>query len=466
MQIMKKIFTRDREFYRSLVTLSIPIMLQNLITYSVGLADNLMIGSLGDSAVSGVYMGNQIQTVLQVLSAGIEAAILLLSSQYWGKRETGPIRRVVSIGLDISMTIGLVVSVVCALIPRQVLGIFTDETAVIDCGEEYLSILCYSYLFFTITQALIAAMRSVETARIGMYVSLTSLVIDVSLNYVLIFGKLGFEPMGIRGAAIATLIARICEAVIMVVYVRFADRKLCYRFSGLLHPDRRLAKDFIRCGLPLIGGQLVWGCNLIGNSIILGHYPESVITAVSLANTINNLMYVSINGMAAAVGIFIGKKVGAGEIGEIRQYANTVQIVFLGIGVLMHFMFRFAGAPFISLYTISDEAAGFAAQFITVLSYTSIGTCYQCSCLFGLVKSGGDVSFVFKNDTCFVFGVVLPSAIVTSLLGCEPWVVYLCLKSDQILKCITAFFKIRRYNWMKNLTRPAAPVPAGADSTK
>lgn len=165
------------------------------------------------------------------------------------------------------------------------------------------------------------------------------------------------------------------------------------------------------------------------------------------------MMYVAMNGLSGAVGVLIGKKVGSGDVSDIRGYANAVQLLFLGLGVLTGGIFALIGAPFIGLYDISPEAASYAAQFIYVLCFTAVGTCYQCPCLFGLVKSGGDVSFVFKNDTIFVFGVVLPSAVITALCGCPPWLVFLCLKSDQILKCFVAFFKIRRYDWMKNLTR-------------
>ena len=447
------LMTRDKQFYKSLLLLSIPIVLQNLVTFSVGFADNLMIGSLGDSAVSGVYMGNQIQTVLQVLSGGIEGGILLLSAQYWGRKDCDAIRKIVSVGLRFSAVIGLFFTVICALFPRFVLSIFTDKTDVIASGVEYLSVVCFSYLFFCITQAMIASMRSVETARIGLFVSLCSLILDIALNYIFIFGKLGFPAMGVRGAATATLIARIAETAIIVFYVRRIDRKLCYRFRELLRVDRELLRDFIRYGMPIMAGQLVWGANLMGNSIILGRFSEGVITAASLANTANSMMYVSMNGLSAAVGIIIGKTVGAGLLNKIREYAKTVQMLFLGLGLLCGGFFFIIRDPFISLYNISDEAIFYARQFIGVLCFTGIGTCYECGCLFGLVKSGGDVSFVFKNDTIFVFGVVLPSAIITALLGCPPWVVFLCLKSDQVLKCIVAFFKIRRYDWMKNLTR-------------
>lgn len=429
------------------------MMLQNLITFSVGLADNMMIGSLGDAAVSGVYMGNQIQTVLQVLSAGIEAAILLISSQYWGKRDTDSIRRIFSIGLRISAILGLVFTAVCTVLPGQVISIFTKEPDVISNGTDYLSIVCFTYIFFCITQSLIASMRSVESARVGMVVSLCSLVIDVSLNYILIFGKLGFEAMGVRGAATATLIARICETIIISVYVRFVDKKIRLRLKDLMKLDKVLLKDFIKYGIPLIAGQLVWGVNLFANSVILGHFSESVITATSLANTVNSLMFVAMQGISGSIGIIIGKTVGSGDVSRIKEYSRTTQIILVALGAVTSFVFLAVRDPFISFYNITEESAACAKQFINVLRVTCIGTCYEAGSLMGLIKSGGDVSFVFKNDTIFVFLVVIPSAVITALLGCPAWVVFACLKCDQVLKCIPAFFKIRRYNWMKNLTR-------------
>lgn len=453
---MVPVITKDKSFYKNLITLAIPIMLQNLITYSVGLADNLMIGALGDSAVSGVYMGNQIQTALQVLSAGVEGGILLLAAQYWGKRDTASIKKVIAVGVRFSACLGAFFSILCAIMPRQVIKIFTKEAAVIDNGVDYLSIVCWSFVFFALTQALIASMRSVENAKIGTVVSLCSLCIDVTLNYILINGKLGFPVLGVRGAAIATLMARICETVIIACYVRFIDKKLLLKVKDLLHINRTIMKDFLRYGLPIVGGQLVWGINLMANSIILGHFTEGVITAVSLANTVNNFMYVAMNGLSAAVGIIIGKTVGSGDVSKIKEYSRTVQLMFLCLGILTSLAFWAIRDPFISLYSISDEAVHYTTQFINVLRVTCIGTCYQAASLFGLVKSGGDVSFVMKNDAIFVFLIVIPSAIIASSLGCAPWIVYACLKCDQVLKCIPAFFKIRKYNWMKNLTREAA----------
>lgn len=452
--------TKDKEFYKSLILLSIPMILQNLVTFCVGLADNLMIGALGDSAVSGVYMGTQIQTVLQVISAGIEGTILLLAAQYWGMKGKEQIRKIVAIGMQFSLLTGVVFTAVCALFPRFVMGLFTNETAVIECGVEYLAPVCWSYVFFCVTQALIASMRSVENARIGLWVSLISLVVNIGLNYVLIFGKCGFPAMGVRGAAIATLIARIAETAIIVIYTRFIDKKLLLRLPMLFTLDKPLFKDFIRYGLPIVAGQAVWGTNLLAQSVILGRFDEAVITATSVANTVNNLMYVCANGLAGAVGVIIGKTIGARRTDRLKEYAVTVQWLFFGLGILTCITFMLIRDPFVALYSISAEAALQSKLFISVLQFTIIGTCYQFPCLFGLVKSGGDVGFVMKNDTIFVFGVVIPVSVGALLLGAPAWVVFLCLKLDQILKCIPAFIKIRKFDWAKNLTREEEKSPA------
>lgn len=448
-----KIFTKDKSFYRSLFLLSLPIALQNLVTFAVGLADNVMIGALGDTAVSGVYMGNQIQTLLQVFSGGIEGSILILAAQYWGRRDTESIRKIVAIGMRFSLAFGAILTLTCATVPRFVISLFSKNAGIVETGAQYLGIVCFSYVFFCLTQALIASMRSVETARIGFYVSLVSLVVNVALNYLLIFGKAGLPALGVRGAAIATLVARMVETAIMLVFVLRIDAKLKFRFGEILHTDRTLLRDFIRYGSPIIAGQIVWACNMMSNSAIMGRFDESVITGLSITNTMNNLCYVVMNGMAGAVGIITGKTIGAGKEEKMREYARTVQVIFLALGFLTSGLLQLVRVPFISLYRVSAAAVASANQLLNVLSVTIIGTCYQCACLFGLVKSGGDISFVFKNDAIFVFLVVIPSALLAAHLGAAPWIVFACLKCDQILKCFVAAVKINRFNWIKNLTR-------------
>ena len=447
------VFTKDRSFYRSLVTLAVPISLQNLVTFAVSFADNVMIGSLGDDAISGVYIGGQLQSVLQMFVGGIEGAILILAAQYWGKKDTQSIRKVVSIGIKFALAVGLLSSLVAVLFPQWVIRAFTTEPGVIQEGAAYVQIVGFTYLFFSVSQVMIAAMRSVETARIGLYISCMALVINVCLNYVFIFGHFGFPAMGVRGAALATLVSRILEMCVGVGYVFFVDKKLRFGLKDLLHTDRQLLRDFIRYGLPVIGGQVVWAINSLANTKILGYYSAGVIAAASITGMLHNLVYVWMNGMSSAVGIITGKTVGAGQYGKMKEYSKTVQMIFLFVGLISGAAVFLARDGFISLYNASPEAQAYSRQFINVISVTIIGTCYQAACLFGLVKSGGDISFVFKNDTIFVFLVVIPSSLLAMWLGAPPWVVFACLKCDQILKCFVAIVKINRYNWMKNLTR-------------
>ena len=445
------VFTKDRSFYRTLIALAIPISLQNLITFAVNFADNLMIGSLGDNAISGVYVGNQLQSVLQMFVGGIEGAILILAAQYWGKKDTASIRKVVSIGVKFALGVGIVMTLVAVSFPEWMIRIFTKEPGVIQEGAAYVQIVGFTYLFFSISQVMIASMRSVETAKIGLYISI--MVVNVSLNYVLIFGHLGFPALGVRGAAIATLISRVMEMAVSVCYVFVVDKKLKLGIRDLLHTDRTLLRDFVRYGLPVIGGQVVWSVNMLANTKILGYYSAEVIAATSITGMLHNLIYVWMNGLSSAVGIITGKTVGAGQYEKMKEYSKTVQMIFLFVGLISGAAVFLARDGFISLYNASPAAQEYSRQFINVISITIIGTCYQAACLFGLVKSGGDISFVFKNDTIFVFLVVIPSSLIAMWLGAPPWVVFACLKCDQILKCFVALVKINRYNWMKNLTR-------------
>ena len=449
-----RLITRDKNYYQSLIRLAVPVALQSLITFLVTFADNLMVNSLGDAAVSGVYMGSQIQTLIQMFTSGIGGAILIISAQYWGKQDTRHIRCIVAIGLRVSILVGLVFTGVGLLFPEQIIHIFTPDTDVIREGAIYFRWVCLSYVFFCVTQALISAMRSVEVARIGMWVSLASLFVNISLNYVLIFGKLGFPAMGVQGAAIATLLTRVTEAAVILLYVCLCDKRLGFRLPHLFLHDSGLTHDFIKYGLPLVAGEIVWSVNMMCNSKILGGYGAPVITAASVVNTLNTLAFITISGLSSAVGIITGKTIGAGKTELMKEYAYTTQILFLGVGLFSGALVALIAKPFIGLYTgISAEAARQSLLFAHVMSVTIIGTGYQMPCLFGLVKSGGDIHFVFRNDTIFVFLVVLPSAILAAWLGAPAWVTFACLKCDQILKCFVAVVKINRFNWMKNLTR-------------
>ena len=451
----KKVWlTRDPAFYRMLGALALPISLQNLITFAVGFADNLMVSRLGDAAVSGVFMGNQLQTFLQLLMTGVVQTTGILAAQYWGKRDMTSIKQIVSLSMRAGLALGLITMLAALLFPTQLLGLLTTEADVIAEGAVYLTIVAWSFGFYAVSQTIIAAMRSVENARVGLYISLVTLVFNIGLNYILIFGKLGLPAMGIRGAAIATLVARVIECAAAVVYARFVDTKMNLRLTDFFgRVNRLLAGDFLHYGAPIMAGEIVWAINTVTQSGILGHFSKEVISASSIAGNMHNLVYIWVRGLASAVSVITGKTVGSGEVEKVKEYARTTQIFFLGVGVFTASFIFFVRAPFVSLFAVSASAQDYAMQFLIVMAISMLGTCYQMPCLSGLVKAGGDTSFVFKNDTIHVFCVVLPSALLASYLGAPPVAVYACLKCDQILKCFVAVVKVNRYKWIRNLTR-------------
>ena len=452
------LMTRDKSFYQTLMRLAIPIALQSLLSYAISFAGNLMVGKLGDVAISGVYMGGQPQSFLMMYVGGTNGALLILASQYWGRNDVASIRKVISVGAVFTIAPSILFTLASVLFPAQIIGLFTPDAAVVAEGAAYLRIVGWSYVLFAASQLLISAMRGVETAKIGMYISFSALIVNVLLSYVFIFGFLGVPAMGTRGAALATLVSRMVELVVAFIYVFAFDKKLNIKIRDFLLFDKILLRDFIRYGLPIIGGNFVWSVNMMASTAILGRFDSEVIAAASVSGMLASLMMIWMDGLASAVGVITGKTVGAGLYDRMKEYAKTVQVIFISMGVFSGILIYFLKWPFISLYNITDYARLYSAQFINVLAVTTVGSCYQASCLFGLVKSGGDVSFVFKNDTIFVFGVVLPSAIIAALLGAPPWIVFACLKSDQIFKCVVAFVKINSFNWMKNLTRDNASI--------
>jgi putative MATE family efflux protein len=451
------ILVRDKGFYKTLLVLSTPIVLQNLITFGVGFSDNVMVGKLGEYAIGGVYMGNQIQTLLQMFMLGIAGAMQVLTAQYWGRRDTDSIRSIVAIAFRITLLVTGLISLATILFPARILGLFTADPLVVAEGVRFLRYMGYSYVFFGVSQLLIAAMRSTETVKIGMYVSIVTFVVNLLLNWLLIFGNLGFPALGVMGCAISTLAARIFEAAAILVYVVFFDRKLHLKFRDMLRRDAHLRRDYFRFGLPIIAGQLVWAFNNLAGSAIIGRVGPEAITATSIAGMLYVLVSIWFMGFAAAVGILTGKTVGAGEYEKMKLYAKTIQLIFLGIGFLTGGIVYLLRVPFLSLYAINAATQAVSLQFMVVLAVTIVGTCYQGMALGGLVKAGGDTSFVFINDTIFVFLTVLPSALLAAFVFHAPaWVVFACLKSDQITKCAVAVVKINRFDWMKNLTRTRA----------
>ncbi len=443
----------DWTLLKRLALLAAPMALQNAISFSVGLTDNLIVGSLGELALSGVFIANQFQNLIQMLVIGLSSAMMVLANQYWGKRDGERVKSIIGITLKFGLACTLFMFLLTLFFPGFILGLFTNDNNVVPEGMKYLSIIRFSYLFFCITQVLIASMRVVERVKIGMYLSLCTFAVNLFLNWLLVFGNLGAPKLGIRGSAIATLSVRILECAIMVLYVRFVDDRLCLKFKELLQTDRELLKRFLKYGLPVIIGDITWGINLATQGAIIGHLGATATAAVSISTVIFQMVGVVVYGTAGATAIIIGQTVGSGDIDKVKRYSRSLQVIFLVIGVFSGLALFLVREPILLLYNLSPEAKNMALRMMTVLSVTIVGTSYQMSSLTGIVRAGGATHFVLVNDLIHIWCFVIPASLLAAFVfHTDPVLVFALLKSDQILKCFVAVIKVNRFRWIKNLT--------------
>ncbi len=445
---------KDKALYRHLISLALPIALQNMISFSISLTDNMMVGRLGEVAISGVFVCNQIQVILQMLVVGLGTAQLVLAAQYWGRHDKERVKDIISITVGFATVCAVIFWVVVYFFPKQFLGIYTNDSEVIAEAGKYIRIFCFSYLFFTISNVLLVSMRCIGTVKIGLYISIVSFFVNVLLNWILIFGKFGMPTMGIRGSATATLITRIIEFGIIVFYVLIVDKKLMLKLRDLLRFNYTLMKDFLRYGFPVLLGDLLWGINLTVQGAIVGRLGMPSISAVSIANTLFSVISVGVYGTASASAVIIGNAVGEGDLERVKDISRKFQKVFLYVGIATGVFLFLIKDIVLSFYSVSVDTLSIARALMIVLSFTVIGTSYQMSTLTGIIRAGGAVNFVLVNDLIFIWGFVIPlSCIMAFAFHMPTWIVFLCLKSDQLLKCIVAAIKVNRYDWIKKLTQ-------------
>ena len=448
------IMTREKDFYLRFFRLTGAIALQNLILLGVGLCDNMMLGAFSETAMSGAAVVLQAQFLLQMTLAGIGTGAAVIAAQHWGKRQIEPIKRIFAVAFWLALGAGLIFGALGLFVPERVLRLLTNETAVIAQGAEYFRAVAPAYPLFALSSVGIAMFRSVESPRVGVYLSLASLGLDTALNYIFIFGKLGLPAMGAQGAAITSAISYTVQFILLVIYAARFDQKLRFKLRDCLAARKRDFKAYARTALPLMGSQVSWGVAMNLQSAIIGRLGQGPIAAVAIAQALFQLVTVVIYAASSASHVVIGKAVGQGDIPRVKTYARTLQVLFVSMGLCTATALFFGRNLVIDVYNIAPETRGLALQFMAVLSVTVVGTSYQMTCLAGVVSGGGDTRFVLINDLIFQWGIILPlSALAAFVWHLPPLWVFIFLKSDQILKCAVAAVKVNRFRWIRDLTK-------------
>lgn len=433
------------------------LMLQNIVTISVNLADNLMLGAYSETALAGAAAVNQVQFVYQQILVALGDGIVVLAGQYAGRRQMEPIRKIVSFAMRLGLLSGILLFLAASCVPEQLIRFFTTDAGIIAQGTAYLSVLRFTFVFFAVTQILLAALRSVGVVKIALSLSVLTLLLNCTINYTLIYGHFGAPELGVTGAAIGTLIARIAEMTACIAFVLHGEKQLCLRFSHFLTASRTLARDYVRVMLPMLVVSSLWGFNNAAQNAILGHMEARAIAANSVASTLFLLVKSMAVGAASAAACFISQAVGAGKEALAKEYARTMQVLFVSIGVVSGLALYTIRVPMLSFYELADTTRAMADDFLLVLSVTAATMSYQMPTNAGIIKGGGDTRYCMVLDLISIWGIVLPASYVLAfLVGADPVTVVWCLNADQIFKCVPAFLKVNFGHWMKKLTREAA----------
>ena len=416
-----------KDFYKNVFALVVPMALQNLINVGVTAADVVMLGKVSEKVLSGASLAGQIQYIMVLFLFGLTSGATVLTAQYWGKGDKTAIEKILALGI---------------------------RSAVIAEGVKYLRIVACSYIIMGITNVYLYVMRSIERVIVATVVYLVSFLCNVVFNAIFIFGLFGFPALGIRGAAIATLIARIMELVLVCGYAKIYNKDVKFRVHYFLHQDKLLVRDFLVYSLPVVLNEVMWGLGTSANTAILGHMGSSAVAANSVAQVARQLATVVSFGLSSATAIYLGKTIGERKFDHARAYAKRFIILSVVMGVIGGGLILIASPVVISFLSLSATARYYLKMMFYVMSYFVIAQAFNTTMVVGIFRSGGDTKFGLIMDVSTMWGCsILLGALAAFVLHWSVPAVYVLLMSDELIKVPITLIRYRSFKWLKDVTR-------------
>lgn len=450
---MGKNETEKRVFYSSLFRLVLPIAVQNLISTAVNSADVVMVGFVGQDALSSVSLANQVQFILSLVYSGVASGATMLASQYWGKNDTKTIEKIMGIAMRFSVGISALFFVLACFFPSYVMRVFTNDPVLIEGGVTYLRILGLSYLFMGVSQVYLCIMRSIERVVFAMWTFGSALILNIILNAVFIFGLFGVPAMGIAGAAVATVIARGIElAICMIDACRF--KKVRFRISSVFEKNPLLFQDYMKYALPAFGNEVVWGVAFSMYSVIMGHLGSDMVAANSVVVVARNLGTVVCFGIANGGAIYLGKLIGDGRMEAAKKDASRLCHVTFVSGVLGGILVLLVRPLMMNLVELTPQASSYLTIMLVINSYYVLGQAMNTTVICGIFRSGGDSRFGFICDIIDMWGFSVPLGFLCAfVLNLPPMWVYFIICLDEFVKMPFIYRHYKSYKWLKNITR-------------
>ncbi|MBE5882713.1 MAG: MATE family efflux transporter [Lachnospiraceae bacterium] len=439
---------------KQFIAIVFPLALQNLLSALVSASDALMLGGLNQASLSAVSLATQVTFVATLFYNGIIGGTTVLSAQYWGNGKPEKVEEVMGIALRYASMVSVAFWLACNLIPHCLMRIFTSDAQLIQLGVPYLQIVGWSYLCMGITQIYFCVMKNTgRTMRSTVYGTI-SLVLNLALNAILIYGLFGAPKMEIKGAALATLIARLAELVFVLAENMRAD-VVRIKVKKIFMCSRWLHKDYMKYTLPVLANSLVWGCGFTMFTVIMGRLGSDAVAANSIANIVKNLILCVCYGISTGSGILVGNLLGADEIEGAKKLGDKCLKLTIIAGAVTGLLVLIISPLVVSMMTNLTEAAQHYLQIMLVVcSYYIIGKSINCTVISGIFCAGGDTKFGFVCDSVTMWAVVVPIGMLAAFVLELPVIwVYVLLNIDEIIKLPVVFRHFKKYQWAKNLVK-------------
>lgn len=451
---------QPRSFYKELTFLTLPMVGQNLVTAALGFIDIFMVGLLGSAEMSAVTVANVPILIVQLACFGLQSGSGVLISQYWGKRDIVSINRVLGVGLYAAGGLSCLFALIFLLVPDKILWLVTDNTELIALAAPYLEIVGISYIFNSITSIYIGVQCNTENTKVGMYILGVSMCFNTVGNYILIFGKLGFPALGIRGAAIATCASRVLELLVTAGYIA-VSRRIPLMPRYIFSPGLAMAKKFAYYSYPIMLNEALWSLGTSVVTSIMGHMPssEDILSAYTLSGNINNLLTVALYGVAGASEVVIGKEIGMGKQESAYQKGWALAFVAFGVGIAIMVLFLLAYpliiVPYIlPLFHLTEKALRICSGFILFYALSAPFHSFVSSTVLGTLRGGGDVRASFLIDILPLWLVSIPvMALVGLVLPINP--VFFCatIMIEWVCKTPLGLHRLRSGKWIHDITQ-------------
>ena len=449
-----KAMLRDIAFLKKVLTIALPVAMQGMLNTVVNLVDNLMIGSLGSTAIASVGLANKVFFVFTLLVFGVASGSGVLAAQYWGNQDVKNIRKVLGIGLIISLTGAILFLTPARLKPELMMRIFTTSQASIEMGAAYLAVVAFSYPCTAISNTYVAMLRAVNHVKAPVVISCVAIMVNIVFNYILIYGKLGAPALGVAGAAIATLIARVVEMTLIIVVVYVGKTPLACRLRELFGYTREFLRQFFRTAIPVICNEFVWGLGITIYSMAYGRMGDDAVAAITIATTIQDIVVVLFQGLSAATAVILGNEMGAGKLKQAELYAKYIFILQFMLTIFAALVIVTLRWPFISLYQpgISDEVAMSVSRCLLMFALFTPAKMFNFVNIVGVLRSGGDTMMCLFIDTSGVWFIGIPLAFIGGLVLKQPiHIVYGMVMLEEVYKTAIGFWRYRQKKWLRNL---------------